>query len=187
MSRGLRSMRASLGGLILVLVFGAGACGGAGADEPGPSVPPSASADPQAAYPATDLGATDLIGHMAATGDLALFQSMRPTTADYQALFESDFAERAQRAYEKQLWSSIPTEVRLWGATTEDIRKWTLAVRQNFPGGYEKIKGYLKPGFTMYSIKVVRPGDDLGMAFNGLTHVNNHWAYFPKPWRVLDA
>ncbi|MBM2620564.1 hypothetical protein JIG36_34190 [Actinoplanes sp. LDG1-06] len=197
MSRVPRSMRAGLGGLVLALALAVGACGGSDPDQPS-SPAASASADPQAAYPATDLGASDLIGHMAATGDLALLQSLRPTTADYQALFEPDFAERAQRAYEKQMWSSMPTtpkpwadpdqtEVRVWGAKTEDIRKWTTAVRQNFPGGYNKIKHYLKPGLTMYSIKVVRPGDDLGMAFNGLTHVNGHWAYFPKPWRVLDS
>ena len=31
----------------------------------------------------------------------------------------------------------------------------------------------------------VLPGESLGMAFDGLVHVNGHWAWFPKPWRAL--
>lgn len=27
----------------------------------------------------------------------------------------------------------------------------------------------------------------LGMAYDGLIYVNGHWAWFPKPWRVLGG
>lgn len=199
MSHGQRSMQLGLGGVVLALALAVGACSDFDAGASGSSATqPPVSVDPQAGYPGTDHGAADLMSRLGATGDLALLQSMKPKTADYQALFESGFAEQAQRFYEGQMWASMPptaqpfadpdqTDVRVWGAKTEDIRRWTPAVSQNFPGGYKEIKDYLKPGLTMYSIDLVRPGEDLGMAFNGLVYVNGHWAYFPKPWRVLDS
>ncbi|TMQ06352.1 MAG: hypothetical protein E6J91_38110 [Deltaproteobacteria bacterium] len=30
-------------------------------------------------------------------------------------------------------------------------------------------------------------GEQLGMAYDGLIYVNNHWAWFPKPWRALGG
>jgi hypothetical protein len=194
MRRGQRLIRAGLGGLVLALVLAASACSGSGASHPSPA--PSVSTNLQAAYPGTDQGAMDLMGRLGATGDLPLLLSMKPTTADYQALFEPVFAERAERFYESWLWASPSgkpfadpdqTEVRVWGAKTEDIRRWTPAVRYNFPGGYKEIKDYLKPGFVMYSIDLVRPGEDLGMGLNGLTYINGHWVLFLKPWYVLEG
>lgn len=31
----------------------------------------------------------------------------------------------------------------------------------------------------------LEPGQTLGMAFDGLVHVNGHWRLFPKPWKAL--
>src|SRR5690242_14402670 len=100
---GQRSMRVGLGGFVLALALAVGACSGSDAASDS-STMPSVIADPQAAYPATDQGAADLMGRLGSTGDLPLLRSMKPTTADYQALFESGFAERAQRFYEGRLW-----------------------------------------------------------------------------------
>ena len=33
--------------------------------------------------------------------------------------------------------------------------------------------------------KFVRPGEPSGMAYDGLVWVDDHWAWFPKPYRVL--
>ncbi|WP_091254121.1 hypothetical protein [Micromonospora matsumotoense] len=165
---------------------------------PARPAPEPAGVSAQAAYPGDKQGARALMAELAAHGDLALVASLRPTTADYQALFEPAFAERAQRFYEKSLWASMPptaepfakpdqTEVRVWGATTEELRAWGKNTQANFPGGYEKIKDQLRPGLTIYSIDMVVPGEEHGMAYNGLTYVNGHWAFFPKPWRALES
>ena len=34
------------------------------------------------------------------------------------------------------------------------------------------------------TVHVVKPGETLGMAFDGLAFVNGHWRIFPKPWRA---
>ena len=41
-----------------------------------------------------------------------------------------------------------------------------------------------KPGLTVYRWKYTKPGEPLGMAYDGLIYVNGHWAWFPKPWRI---
>ena len=43
----------------------------------------------------------------------------------------------------------------------------------------------MKSGLTVYAFKFVKPGETLGMAFDGLVWVNGHFAIFPKPWRFL--
>ena len=45
--------------------------------------------------------------------------------------------------------------------------------------------GQLQSGVTLYRFKFVKPGEGLGMAFDGLVHVNGHWVIIPKPWRAL--
>lgn len=180
----------------VLLLLGLGAC-----SRPGNGVPvaeaPSTRSAPQAPYPGTDEGARALMERLGAVGDVALVSSLRPTRADYEAVFEPSFAARAERFYESRFWASQPsampfakpgqTELRMWNATTEELRSWTPRVQANFPGGYEKVKDEFRPGFTVYVWKLVKPGEQYGMAFNGLVFVNQHWAYFPKPWYVLDA
>ncbi|WP_145831063.1 hypothetical protein [Actinoplanes teichomyceticus] len=178
----------------VLLLPAIGGCSGSDALPPAPQPSPA----PQAAYPPTPQGARALLERLGLHGDPDLIASLRPTASDYQALFEPDFAARAQSFYEARFWASMPataqpwvepdrTEVRVWGATTEELRAWKPAARNNFPGGYRKIKDFLRPGFTIYSAEMVAPGDDYGTTFNGLAYVNGHWAYFPKPWYVLDS
>ena len=124
----------------------------------------------------------------------ALSAKLRPTKADYDAVFLPDASARLQAAYEPA-WSAGSlvlkgkpgqTSVLVWGATSEDLKAWRAAARDRFPGGYQKVGAHLRPGVTLYAFKFVEPGETLGMAFDGLTYVNGHWALFPKPFRVLE-
>jgi hypothetical protein len=123
----------------------------------------------------------------------AMTLSLRPTSADYRAVFVDDAAAKAEAAYEK-LWndpkavitaSPASTELVLFKATTEELQKWTGAAESDFPGGYKRVADRFKPGITVYRWKYVKPGEQLGMAYDGLIYVNGHWAWFPKPWRAL--
>ena len=78
------------------------------------------------------------------------------------------------------------TELLLSSATSEELQKWTGNAKDQFPGGYEKIGPSIADGFTFYRFKFVAPGAKLGMAFDGLVHVNGHWRLFPKPYRVFE-
>ncbi|MEU9303258.1 hypothetical protein [Streptomyces sp. NPDC048269] len=97
--------------------------------------------------------------------------------------------------YDEWLWAKPPatldaaperTDITVTKATTDDIKAWPARVSEEFPGGYEKIGPYLKSGTTIYRWKYVEPGRVLGTAYDGMAHVNGHWVWFPKSWRVLE-
>ncbi len=144
-------------------------------------------------YPGTEEGAKQLLTDIRTSNDAAgMTKSLRPSSADYKAVFTDEFADKAEKGYD-QLWSDpkavitadpANTELKLSSATTDDIAKWTPQVEADFPGGYKKVATYFKPGLTVYRWKYTKPGEPLGMAYDGLIYVNGHWAWFPKPWRV---
>jgi hypothetical protein len=147
-------------------------------------------------YPGTDEGAKQLLTDIRASSDAkAMTQALKPQSADYKAVFAGDAAAKAEAGYEK-LWSDpkavitaspANTELLLSKATTDDLKKWTAEAEADFPGGYKRIADKLQPGLTVYRWKYTKPGEKLGMAYDGLIFVNNHWAWFPKPWRVLGG
>ncbi len=122
----------------------------------------------------------------------AISSRFRPTPADYKAYFNEDSWQTAMKGYEA-LWSKAggfirpkegQTQLLIWGATTEEIRAGT-GNASRFPGGYKKAVQHIRPGHTIYRFKFVRPGQTIGMAFDGLVFVNGHWVMFPKPWRIF--
>ena len=119
----------------------------------------------------------------------ALTKPLRPTKADYAALFDAPTAAKLQPQYDEH-WDKEQmviepkagqTELKLSSATSEDLQ----AGKGDFPGGWKKVAPHLTPHQTWYRFKFVKPGEDLGMAFDGLTFVNGHWVITPKPWHGL--
>ena len=76
------------------------------------------------------------------------------------------------------------TEIKLFAATTEDLREGKGNARE-CPGGWKRVAPHLKPHQTWYRFEFVPPGGDVGTAFDGLTFVNSHWVITPKPWQGL--
>jgi hypothetical protein len=56
---------------------------------------------------------------------------------------------------------------------------------RQFPQGYRAIAKWLQPGRVWVAWKYLKPGAQSGDAYNGLVWVDDHWAWFPKPFRVL--
>jgi len=149
--------------------------------------------DATSKYPGTEDGAKQMLTDLRTSSDAAgMTKALQPTSADYKAVFTDDFAAKAEKGY-AELWNdpktvitadAANTELKLSKATTDDIKAWTPAVEADFPGGYQKVKDDFKPGLTVYRWKYTKPGETLGMAYDGLIYVNNHWAWFPKPWRL---
>lgn len=147
-------------------------------------------------YPGTEEGARQLLTDLRTSSDAkGMTLALKPSSDDYKAVFVGDAAAKAEAGYEK-LWSDpkaviaaspANTELLLSKATTDDLQKWTSEAEANFPGGYKRVADKFKPGLTVYRWKYAKPGEKLGMAFDGLVFVNNHWAWFPKPWRVLGG
>jgi len=145
-------------------------------------------------YPGTEEGAKKLLTDIRSGDAAAMTKALKPTSDDYKAVFVEGAAAKAESAYEK-LWSDpkavigadpANTELLLWKATTDELQKGA-GDASNFPGGYKKVADKFKPGLTVYRWKYVKPGKDTGMAFDGLVHVNGHWAWFPKPWRAVGG
>jgi hypothetical protein len=123
----------------------------------------------------------------------ALSRKLRPTRADYDAVFTRDAAARLQAVYDPA-WEQGAlvvkgkpgqTEVLLFGAGSADIKAWNATASRHFPGGCQSVGPYLQPGVRLYAFKFVEPGQALGMAFDGLVRVNGQWRIFPKAWRAL--
>ena len=126
-----------------------------------------------------------------------LTMDLRPTKEDYRAFYADEATATRAEAYFDKLWSGgnavvAPkdgqTELKLASATTEELKN-SSGESSEFPGGMLSLASTdnLKPNLTIYAFKFVKPGESLGMAFEGLTYVNGHWRLFPKPWRFMEG
>jgi hypothetical protein len=147
------------------------------------------------AFPGTEAGATSLLNEFVKPGanHAALSKQLRPTAADYAAVFEPDLAAKMEPMY-GPAWDAgqlviAPkagqSEVKVVSATSEQLKSGAGAAL-DFPGGWKDAATKLKPGLKIYRFKFVEPGKDLGMAFDGLVYVNGNWRIFPKPWRAME-
>lgn len=160
-----------------------------------PTVPVGDKPDGDAStYPGTEEGARALLAEFVKPGadHAALTGPLRPTKADLEAIFDADLATKADAMY-GPAWDSgklvvAPksgqTEVKIASATSEEIKSGTGAASE-LPGGWKEVAGKMKPGNRIYRFKFVKPGEDSGMAFDGLVYVNGNWRIVPKPWRAL--
>ena len=122
-----------------------------------------------------------------------LVRNLRPRDEDYARVFTPEAAETARAGY-LSLWNSPPrglskagqTQVIAFACDAESLRSDNEFSR-NFPGGYQKIAGFLKPELVWVAFKTVIPGQTTGMAYDGLVYLDDHWAWFPKPWRILSS
>lgn len=146
-------------------------------------------------FPGTEAGAMSLLKEFTKPGadTAALSKQLRPAASDYAAVFDADSATKVAAVYDPA-WAAgqlvvAPktgqTEVKLFAASSEEMKSWTGNAAE-FPGGWKTAAAKLKPGLTIYRFKFVEPGQDLGMAFDGLIYVNGNWRIFPKPWRALE-
>lgn len=167
----------------LTLLGSTGCSGGDGKD----------SDVPKLDYPGTEQGAKDLLKEFVKPGadHAKLSKALQPATADYGSVYDADFAKKLEAAYEPA-WKSGDlvvkpkdgqTEVLVWGASAEDLKAGKGNAAQ-FPGGYRQVAPMLKDGVTLYFFKFVEPGKNLGMAYDGLVHVNGKWRIMPKPFRI---
>lgn len=123
----------------------------------------------------------------------ALSESLRPRPGDAELAFTPAAAAPAGEAFDA-LWRQSPRvepvpvlgELRIYlapaGMLAEDN-----PLSHRFPGGYRTIAPLLQPHRVWVHWKYLRPGRNAGMAYDGLVWLDDHWAWFPKPYRVLRA
>jgi hypothetical protein len=150
-------------------------------------------------YPGTKDGARALLQEfMKPDADRKkLTMELRPTKEDYRAFYADESTAARAETYFDKLWSGgnavvAPkegqTELKLVSATTEELKN-SQGEASEFPGGLVSLASTdnIKPNLTIHAFKFVKPGESMGMAFEGLTHVNGHWRLFPKPWRFMEG
>ncbi|MBA2733224.1 MAG: hypothetical protein H0U54_10085 [Acidobacteria bacterium] len=178
----------------LALVLALAGCG-SGSGSGGNSSPSGGGTSPNAkSYPGTEDGAKALLAEFIKPGadHATLSKALRPSKGDYDSVFTSDLAAKADAVY-SPAWDggqmviapkAGQTEVKLGSATSDELKSWTGGAAE-FPGGWKDVGAQLKPGVTFYRFKFVEAGQDLGMAYDGLAYVNGSWRIFPKPWRAM--
>ena len=192
--------------LLAALALALAGCGGGGGNAGGNTAGTSANAggrttgtpasSARSAHPGTDDGAKALLAEFVKPGadHAALSKALRPSKADYDAVFMPELAAKADTVY-GPAWDGgqmvvAPkegqTQVLTSSATSEELKGWTGGAAE-FPGGWKDVGAQLKPGVKFYRFKFVEPGKDLGMAYDGLAYVNGNWRIFPKPWRVVGG
>lgn len=147
-------------------------------------------------FPATEAGAKALLQQFLApdADRVKLSLALKPTSGDYAKVFaNAEMAKKAETVY-PMLWENVPkrpfgpkpgqTEILVWGATTDDLKAGT-GNASKFPGGYKRAAEHLKPGLKVFRFKFVKPGERLGMAFDGLYNLDGRWVLVPKPWRLM--
>jgi hypothetical protein len=125
--------------------------------------------------------------------DGRIVERLRPRPEDYASVFEAAIVDTARTAYES-IWkqvitvecSSAETETRV-AVSPAGMLRGDNDLSNAFPGGYRGIAQWLKPRHVWASWKYVEPGKTSGMAYDGLVWCDDHWAWFPKPYRVLGA
>ena len=85
-------------------------------------------------------------------------------------------------AYVEKLFASVSEE----GLIPSSPDQTDVIVNLDLPGGYNRIKGRLKPDVRIYGFKYVAPGQSIGMAYDGLIKVGDDWILIPKLWRAFS-
>lgn len=124
------------------------------------------------------------------SGDIV--KLLRPRADDYAKVFVAAAIDAARQSYEK-LWdnsldinypSAQQTVVRCHVAPAGMLAT-DNELSRHFPGGYRAIARWLNPHRVWVAWKYLRPGEAAGLAYDGLVWIDDHWAWFPKPYRIL--
>jgi len=118
---------------------------------------------------------------------------LRPVPDDYGLAFLPQYAEAACKAYEP-IWEKEP---RVRPVPSNAVVRCHVApagmlghdneLSFHFPGGYRHVAQLLDPHRVWARWTYLRPGASAGQSYDGLVWLDDHWAWFPKPFRALRA
>ena len=140
--------------------------------------------------------AATLIGRMMVTNDpealRALSDEIRPRPGDFETVFDETLAARATDYY-APLWKQNPVpkpppsrvSFTTYAAFGAQFRAEPLP--DGFPGGYGRIARYLSAEHVWLAWQCTEPGRSLGTRFDGLVWLEDRFAWFPKPWRMIPS
>jgi len=121
----------------------------------------------------------------------ALTLALKPTPEDVRAVYAEPLASSLIDAYDGLFVPGAvirpkPGQTELLSIfTTTGALKRGDPVLAEFPGGYKEVLDYIVGDVPIARFKFVEPGEDLGLAFDGLVYINGRWVFMPKPWNGL--
>ena len=134
-----------------------------------------------------------LLRSLANDSDGSVLRSLRPRADDYARVFSADAVDAARAAYES-MWNDAPrVEVPPLNTHLEvHVAPAGMFASENelsahFPTGYRHIAHLLNPHRAWVRWTYARPGQPNGVSFDGIVWCDDHWAWFPKPFRALAA
>lgn len=146
-------------------------------------------------YPNSEEGVKQIAAVFMKGGSEAehMLKNMKPSLEDCKMIMVSEadakkLSEMAEMMFTQAKASEIApktgqTEILVRSATTENLKAGT---DKEMPGGYTDKAAKFKEGLRIYGFKFVKPGETIGMAYDGLYYVNNKWIFLPKTWRYLE-
>ena len=156
--------------------------------------PGDAQTREQALLAATVVGelARPLLTALARDVTGAIRATLRPRADDYAKVFLPAAVERA-RAWFEPLWreglemelpSGSQREVLVHVAPAGMLAEYN-EVSRLFPGAYRRLAPLLNPHRAWVAWKYVGTGERSGLAYDGLVWCDDHWSWFPKPYRAF--
>ncbi len=142
--------------------------------------------------PATAEGVKTLAEKLRTDRDNEFLQTLRPSRADALAICSSEDAANQLYKYTEEMYTSIPedaitsgeeqTVIMVFSCTTDQMKK---KEENQLPDGYTHVAENWKNGLTFYQFKYVAPGEELGLSYDALVYINNHWVLLPKSFRAF--
>ena len=122
----------------------------------------------------------------------AMTLALKPAPEDIRAVYAEPLAGKLIEAYDGLFVAGAairpkPGQTQLLSTfTTTAALKRGDPVLGDFPGGYKDVLAFIVGDVPIARFKFVEPGETLGLAFDGLIHVNGRWVFMPKPWSALN-
>jgi hypothetical protein len=123
----------------------------------------------------------------------ALTQALLPAEADVKALYAEPLASALWESLSAQMGHGTAfgpkpgqNDLIIAYATTGALAQGE-PVLEEFPGGYRDVAPYFLINVPIVRFKFVEAGEEMGLAFDGLVHLDGRWLIIPKPWRSLPG
>ena len=123
--------------------------------------------------------------------DPAFVQTLKPSRADIEQLFDDVLIDAALQGIEKlfadpnlRLEHLTPdTRIEVF-ASPAGLLRWPNMLSNKFPGGYRDIAGWMNPKRVWMCWKLVSPAGDSTL-YDGLVWLDDKWLWLPKIFRYL--
>ena len=121
----------------------------------------------------------------------ALSEAFRPRPGDAAKVFLPELAPAIEAALERRWAKGVTiapdagqTEVSAQVAFKEDFESDAPNTR-DFAQAFKPLAAYLQSSRPWVSWTFHEPGKEKGTRYEGLVWIDDHWAFFPKPWRLI--